>query len=111
IGACVFSELKYSCPVRLRKFSATHQMKFVVKPPKSTGTSTGSPCHSEGVPCCIVRALIGSPARSPYEKHALNTPEKVPTSTPFFRLNSLITSCFCATDISRSLDMPALPAN
>src|ERR1035441_7007707 len=41
---------------------------------------------------------------------ALITPEKVATRMPFLRLNSLMVACCCSTDISRSLDMPALPA-
>src|SRR6185369_17741984 len=98
--------LKYSWPDRFLKFSATHQMKFVVKPPNNTGTSTGRPCQSVVVPWLSVIALIGSPARRPYEKQALITPEKVATRMPFFRLNSLMTFCFCSADISRSFDMP-----
>ena len=39
------------------------------------------------------------------------TPEKVATSSPFFRSNSLIEARFCSVDISRSLDTPAAPAN
>src|SRR5664279_3805315 len=41
---------------------------------------------------------------------ALITPEKVATRMPFLRLNSLMVACCCSTDISRSLDIPALPA-
>ena len=88
----------------------THQMKFVVKPPASTTTRTGSPCQRTAVPCCTVIALIGSPAARPYAKQALITPEKVATSSPFLRSNSLIDSLFCSFDISRSFETPAAPA-
>ena len=55
--------------------------------------------------------MIGSPAASPYAKHALITPEKVATSRPFFKLNSLIAARFCSSDNSFSFDIPAAPAN
>ena len=37
-------------------------------------------------------------------------PEKVATSTPRFNANSLMTARFFSSDISRSLEIPALPA-
>ena len=37
-------------------------------------------------------------------------PEKVATRMPLRRLNSLMTSCFFLAGISRSLDIPAIPA-
>jgi hypothetical protein len=55
-------------------------------------------------------ALIGSPAASPYAKQALMIPEKVATTSPFFKSNSLIDSLFCSSDISRSFEIPAAPA-
>ena len=85
-------------------------MKLVVNPPRSSTTRTGSPCQRVVVPCWRVISLIGSPAASPYEKQALITPEKVATMIPFLKSNSLIDAFFCSSDISRSLDMPAMPA-
>ena len=38
-------------------------------------------------------------------------PENVATSSPRFRLNSLMAARFCSSDISRSLETPAAPAN
>src|ERR1700723_981498 len=99
--------LKYSYPVWLRMFKMTHQTKLVVKPPASNTTRTGSPCHRPEVPCRIVRAFMESPAANPYAKQALITPEKVATSNPFFKANSLIEVRFCSFDISCSLDTPA----
>src|ERR1022692_1184619 len=92
-------------------FRIMHQMKFVVKPPTRTTTSTGRPCHKTGVPCRSVICLMGSPAASPYAKQALMIPQKVATSRPRFRLNSLMAARFCSSDNSRSFEIPAAPAN
>ena len=53
---------------------------------------------------------MGPPASRPNEKHALITPENVATRMPFLNSSSLIEAFFCSSDISRSLDMPAIPA-
>src|SRR5271166_940758 len=87
-----------------------HQIKLVVNPPSRRTTSTGSPCHSVGVPWRTVNALMGSPAARPYAKQALMTPEKVATRRPFFKLNSLIAARFWVSDNSLSFDTPAAPA-
>src|ERR1022692_4012671 len=92
-------------------FRIMHQMKFVVKPPTRTTTSTGRPCHKTGVPWRSVICLMGSPAASPYAKQALMIPQKVATSRPRFRLNSLMAARFCSSDNSRSFEIPAAPAN
>ena len=38
-------------------------------------------------------------------------PQKVATSRPRFRLNSRMAARFCSSDNSRSLEIPAAPAN
>src|SRR5437773_9146955 len=40
---------------------------------------------------------------------ALITPANVATKKPRTKLNSLMASCFCSADNSRSLDIPAMP--
>ena len=60
--------------------------------------------------CSSVISSMGLPASRPNEKHALITPENVATRMPFLKSNSLIDAFFCSSDISRSLDMPAIPA-
>ena len=91
-------------------FSARHQRKFVVKPPISTTTSTGSPCHNGAVPCFRVSALMGAPAARPYAKQALMTPDRVATAMPFFKSNSSMAAFCCSGDMARSLKIPARPA-
>src|SRR5476649_2365016 len=91
-------------------FSATHQMKLVVKPPRRTTTSLGSPVQMVGVPAAADRTEIGAPASSPYAKQELMIPENTATIIPLGKLKSRIAAFLPASDISRSLDNPARAA-
>ena len=98
---------RYSPPVRLRIFSATHQSALLVNPPKSTTTSLGSPVHSAGVPAAALRSANGPAASSPKAMHELSTPQNSATPSPFLKLNSFTAARFASAGNSRSLLKPA----
>jgi hypothetical protein len=91
-------------------FSSAHQIRFVVKPPPSTTHSLGRPVHNVEVPALAAASLIGLPAVSAKEKHALMIPENVATRMPFRKLNSAIIFFFCASGICLFLVHPARAA-
>src|SRR5258706_3674812 len=91
-------------------FSSAHQIEFVVKPPPSTTHSLGRPVHNVEVPALAAASLMGLPAVSAKEKHALIMPEKVATRMPLRKLNSAMIFFFCASGICLSLVHPARAA-
>src|SRR5580704_5201626 len=65
LGGWLAKEEKYSEPEWLRMLRKRHHRKLVVKPPRSTTTSAGRPCHRTAVPWRTLSALMGSAAARP----------------------------------------------
>ena len=92
--------------MRLR---ATHQMKFVVKPPSRATIRTGKFWKSGLAPLWTAASAMGLPAAKAKAMHELMIPANTATQAPLTKLNSAMEAFFSASESSFSFLIPARP--